>query len=130
MLSYLLAYVYAAIMSCTSPPNKKRPGVVLGTRDSVLALAQTAIVEMFLREKFGPEFEIGRKAIKTAGDKNQTVALHEMERKSLWTSELEDMLFVRNVDIIVHSLKGKLNFSRVWLSLPMANFRRHAHRAS
>jgi len=112
MLSYLLVYICAAIMSQIAPrlsPNKKRPGVVVGTRDSVLALAQTAIVEKFLRGKLGPEFEFGRQAIKTAGDKNQTVALHEMERKSLWTSELEDMLVVHKVDIIVHSLKGLFN---------------------
>ena len=41
----------------------------------------------------------------TAGDKNQTTALHKMASKNLWTSELEELLTAGNVDLIVHSQK-------------------------
>ncbi|KAF8533342.1 porphobilinogen deaminase, dipyromethane cofactor binding domain-containing protein [Trichophaea hybrida] len=83
-----------------SPPRR----ICIGTRESVLALAQTDIVHRYLATNF-PDIEITIHALKTSGDKNLTQPLHEMARKALWTEELEDLLLERRVDIIVHSLK-------------------------
>ncbi|KAA8914852.1 porphobilinogen deaminase, dipyromethane cofactor binding domain-containing protein [Sphaerosporella brunnea] len=103
MLSYLIAYLYAAIMSRLSAGQRPR-SIVLGTRSSVLAMAQTEIVRQHLLAAF-PDLEITIEAIKTAGDKNLVVPLHQMEAKSLWTQELEVLLWEHKVDVVVHSLK-------------------------
>jgi porphobilinogen deaminase len=104
MLSYLLAYLYHAILSRLSTGKRPR-SIVLGTRSSVLAMAQTEIVRAHLSAAF-PDLEIKIEAIKTAGDKNLVVPLHQMEAKSLWTQELEVLLWEHKVDVVVHSLKG------------------------
>lgn len=103
MISYILAFLYHTVMATLAPRRRR---IVIGTRDSVLARAQTTIVHSYLSENF-PEIDITIHALKTAGDKNQVTALHEMERKALWTEELEELLLERRVDLIVHSLKGR-----------------------
>ena len=125
MLSYLLAYIYSAIMSQLAASPSRRT-IIIGTRDSKLALAQTEIVRAYLAEQF-PELEIKVQEIKTAGDKNLIDALYNMEGKALWTAELEDLLLDNKVDIIVHSLKGIFFLPTQFL--PVLTPPRHAHHA-
>ena len=47
--------------------------------------------------------------MKTLGDKRLDVALSKIGGKSLFTKELEEALFDKRVDIVVHSLKVRLN---------------------
>ena len=103
MLSYALLRLVHKIRAALKLGRRR---IVVGTRDSVLAMAQTSIVVAYLELTF-PELDVVVLSLKTAGDKNQVTALHEMERKSLWTEELEELLLEGKVDLIVHSLKGE-----------------------
>ena len=83
--------------------------IILGTRGSALALAQTDMVERALRAVF-PELKIERKVIKTTGDYRTDIPLSEVARaadldKGVFTKELEVALQEREIDIAVHSLK-------------------------
>jgi hydroxymethylbilane synthase len=92
--------------------------IVLGTRGSELARAQTRLVENELRARWaGVTFETS--AIKTRGDERKSeepivdpaaaAALAEEAlhggRKGLFTSEIERSLLARRIDIAVHSAK-------------------------
>lgn len=81
------------------------PAVNIGTRRSLLALAQTDIVCAELRKAW-PDRKYEIHAMATMGDKNQVTALHAFDAKSLWTYELEGLLEEKKLDMIVHSLKG------------------------
>lgn len=78
--------------------------VRIGSRQSALALVQTKLVETALQQAW-PAMAYEIHAMKTAGDKNQTTALHDFGAKSLWTYELEALLLEGKIDLIVHSLK-------------------------
>ena len=83
--------------------------IILGTRGSALALAQTDMVERALRAVF-PELEIERKVIKTTGDSRTDIPLSEVARaadldKGVFTKELEVALEGGEIDLAVHSLK-------------------------
>ena len=80
--------------------------LVLGTRASALALAQTYLVQATLASLFPKQAkEFSVVSMSTAGDKNQSQALYLMGGKALWTQELEVALMEGGVDLIVHSLK-------------------------
>ncbi|MBC9783171.1 hydroxymethylbilane synthase [Heliobacterium chlorum] len=81
----------------------QRP-VVIGTRDSALALWQTNWVMARLKELF-PEQAFEVKAIKTKGDKILDVALAKIGDKGLFTKELEVSMLEGEIDMAVHSLK-------------------------
>lgn len=81
----------------------------IGTRSSRLAMIQTNIVrDALLARNPTATFEIT--SMKTMGDKDKVTALHSFGAKSLWTLELEALLLEREVDLIVHSLKGATSF--------------------
>lgn len=80
--------------------------VKIGTRKSVLARVQTDIVCKELRKAW-PDRKYEIHAMSTMGDNNQTTALHEFNAKALWTHELEALLEKGDLDLIVHSLKGR-----------------------
>lgn len=100
-ISYLLTLVEAYLS--TQQPASRRT-ITIGTRDSLLALAQTKQVEDYLRAHY-PDLEIKLHSLKTSADKNLATPLHQMAAKSLWTYELETLLVSGEVDMIVHSLK-------------------------
>lgn len=81
--------------------------IILATRGSALALAQTNTVLATCRAAFpGVQFE--RKIIKTTGDKLQTAppdAPGMSGTKGLFTKELEVALLNGQADLAVHSLK-------------------------
>jgi len=78
--------------------------IILGTRDSELALWQTKWV---LRElsQLNPEHSFSIRHIKTQGDKILDVALAKIGDKGLFTKELEVAMLEGEIDMAVHSMK-------------------------
>jgi len=77
--------------------------IVLGTRGSELARAQTRLVEEVIRDA-DPDVTIETKIVATKGDKVRVVN-PRAGRKGLFTAEIERALLARDVDIAVHSAK-------------------------
>ena len=78
--------------------------VVVGTRASRLALAQTAIiVEMLKRQHPGLEIAIER--ITTVGDRASVAGQQATGVKGSFTTELEQALLTGRIDLAVHSAK-------------------------
>jgi hydroxymethylbilane synthase len=78
--------------------------LIIGTRDSPLALWQAEFVRDRLVKRFrGLTVELA--LIKTKGDKILDQALSKIGDKGLFTKEIENALLDRRVDIAVHSLK-------------------------
>src|ERR1700736_820399 len=83
----------------------RRIKIVIGTRGSKLALAQTQLVLDRLRTRWaGLNFEI--KVIKTRGDDSKT-AIEDIRagRKGLFTGAFERELIEKKIDLAVHSAK-------------------------
>jgi hydroxymethylbilane synthase len=79
--------------------------IVIGTRGSELACAQTRMVEEALREKW-PNLTIETKIIRTRGDESHPKTGNVRHgRKGLFTAEIEKALLARDVDLAVHSAK-------------------------
>jgi hydroxymethylbilane synthase len=82
--------------------------IVLGTRGSDLARAQTAMVQSALT-RVAPEIEVAIEIITTRGDENSRHAVEPTDRragrKGLFTSEIERALRERQIDVAVHSAK-------------------------
>ncbi len=87
-------------------------GLILGTRGSALALAQTHLVQAALAAAH-PTVAAGIREFKTTGDKRQDLSLSsavhgdagEQIDKGLFTKELEVALLAREIDVAIHSLK-------------------------
>jgi hydroxymethylbilane synthase len=86
--------------------------VVLGTRGSALALAQTELVRAALAAA-APGLAIEVREFKTTGDRRQDLSLStaahgdagEHIEKGLFTKELELALVAHEIDVAIHSLK-------------------------
>ncbi|KAJ1566013.1 hypothetical protein HK096_004536 [Nowakowskiella sp. JEL0078] len=78
--------------------------IVVGTRESQLAMVQTEHVVALL-QKSNPEFSFQILGMTTLGDQVLDVALSKIGAKSLFTKELEVALHEKKVDLVVHSLK-------------------------
>ena len=82
--------------------------LVLGTRGSDLARAQTAMVQAALASRW-PEVEVAIEIITTRGDENSGCAPEPIDRragrKGLFTGEIERALHDRRIDVAVHSAK-------------------------
>jgi len=87
------------------PPLKK---IILGSRGSELARAQTAMVARALQNAW-PDLEIQLEIIKTRGDERSAEATESINpragRKGLFTGEIERVLAASGIDIAVHSAK-------------------------
>src|SRR5262249_53663339 len=77
--------------------------IILGTRGSELARAQTRLVEKAIRGK-RTNVTIETRIIATKGDKARVVDLHA-GRKGLFTAEIERALVAGDIDVAVHSAK-------------------------
>jgi len=78
--------------------------IVVGTRDSALALWQTHWVVENL-QRLNPEYSFKIMEMKTQGDKILDVALAKIGDKGLFTKELEVAMLNREIDLAVHSMK-------------------------
>lgn len=81
--------------------------IIMATRGSALALAQTEIVKELCRKIF-PQLQFEVKIIKTTGDKLQKASMAAGPvglPKGLFTKELEIALLNGKADMAVHSLK-------------------------
>jgi len=80
--------------------------LVLGTRGSDLALAQSRMVRDGLLS-LHPGLEVELKIITTTGDARTAMPLHEptAEGAGLFTKQLEEALLACDIDLAVHSLK-------------------------
>src|SRR5213083_1350651 len=77
--------------------------IVLGTRGSELARAQTLLVEEAIR-RANPGITIETKIVATKGDKAKVID-PRAGRKGLFTAEIERALLAEEVDVAVHSAK-------------------------
>jgi len=81
--------------------------VIIATRGSALALAQTKMILAQCQKAF-PELTFDFKVFKTTGDKLQTASMSKTDPslpKGLFTKELEVALLNGEADLAVHSLK-------------------------
>lgn len=79
-------------------------GVILGTRGSKLALAQSSLMAATLAT-LHPGLEVELQVITTQGDRILDVALSAVGDKGLFVKELEQALLTHEVDFCVHSAK-------------------------
>lgn len=78
--------------------------LVLGTRGSALAMAQTEAVAKQLRIVW-PFLQVEVEVIETSGDRDQDGVLAEIGGVGVFTKEIEDALLEGRIDAGVHSLK-------------------------
>lgn len=76
---------------------------LIGTRGSMLAVAQCELIQQELIEKSGHDFQL--KTIKTEGDLKTDKPLWQMDGKDFFTKELDQALNLNEVDLVVHSYK-------------------------
>jgi hydroxymethylbilane synthase len=78
--------------------------LMVGTRGSKLALAQSNHVIALLQERFpGLDFEV--KVIKTKGDKLRDAPLSKIGGKGIFVKEIDEAVAQGRVDFAVHSMK-------------------------
>ena len=78
--------------------------IIIGSRGSALALAQTEMMKRQILSRF-PDEEVTIKIIKTAADKNQTTSIRSGSSIGVFVKELEQALLKEEVDLAVHSMK-------------------------
>lgn len=78
--------------------------LILGTRGSPLALAQTEIIRGLLANAH-PQLQIESRIIKTSGDQFSNLSLTAGTGKGLFTKEIEDQLLRGEIHLAVHSMK-------------------------
>ena len=83
-----------------------RKKIIIGSRGSKLALlyAQQAKDKIIVNTDLGNE-DILIKSITTKGDEVQDIRLSELGGKGLFSSNIEEELQLKNIDIAVHALK-------------------------
>lgn len=78
--------------------------LVIGTRGSELALRQTDITREAMLS-VDPQLKIEVRVIKTKGDTNHTPIPLDTIGKGWFTEEIERALYIKEIDLAVHSLK-------------------------
>lgn len=93
-----------------------------GTRKSKLALAQAEIAAIAIREAW-PQHEVEIHGHNTAaGDVDKVTPFKDMPVKNIWTHALERMLVDKELDFLVHSLKGEECPERQCGHIPQKNY--------
>merc|ERR1712137_703797 len=90
--------------SCSEMTSESPKIVRVGSRKSQLALIQSEYVVSLLTQMY-PEIKFELVTMSTIGDEILNRALSQIGEKALFTRELEVALELRNVDLVVHSLK-------------------------
>lgn len=80
--------------------------IIIGSRGSILALAQSEMIKKKLEENF-PDIEFEIKKIVTSGDKDLVSNWNNSDKslKSFFTKEIEVELLNGTIDLAVHSMK-------------------------
>jgi hydroxymethylbilane synthase len=78
--------------------------IIIGSRGSALALAQTGWVRAQILSRF-PGAEVTVKVIKTSADSNPTASIRAASSVGVFVKELEKALMEKEIDIAVHSMK-------------------------
>ncbi len=78
--------------------------IIIGSRGSALALAQTGWVKDQILRRF-PNAEIRINVIKTSADKDPTASIRSASSVGVFVKELEQALIGKEIDIAVHSMK-------------------------
>lgn len=78
--------------------------IVIGTRESALAMWQAQFVQWLLEEAW-PDNEFEIKGITTSGDKDKEQDLSKAGGKGLFIKELEEALLDKKIDLAVHCMK-------------------------
>lgn len=81
-----------------------KTNLIIGTRQSLLAMWQSNYIAGCLREEY-PGCEVTLKKIVTKGDRILDVPLAKIGGKGLFTKEIEQELLDGTIDLAVHSLK-------------------------
>lgn len=81
-----------------------KANLIIGTRQSLLALWQSNHIASLLRKQY-PDCQVTLKKIVTKGDRILDVPLAQIGGKGLFTKEIETDLLDGTVDLAVHSLK-------------------------
>ncbi|HEY2615672.1 MAG TPA: hydroxymethylbilane synthase [Chthoniobacterales bacterium] len=102
------------------------PTIILGSRGSELARAQTKLVADALQRAW-PALEIKIQIITTRGDERTVEPIDPRAgRKGLFTGEIERALAAREIDLAIHSAKDLPSDAtpglEVWAALPRAAF--------
>lgn len=82
--------------------------IIVGTRNSKLALWQANLVAGRIRERH-PHLEVVLKHVSTKGDRLKDIPLTKMSVEGVFTRELEMELLSGEIDLAVHSLKDLPN---------------------
>ncbi|MHB1101978.1 MAG: hydroxymethylbilane synthase [Devosia sp.] len=99
--------------------QSRAPFIRIGTRGSMLALAQASLVRRLLAEAHGvAEADIAIKAITTSGDRLADRPLSEAGGKGLFSKEIEAALLAGEIDLAVHSSKDLATMLPEGLYLP------------
>jgi hydroxymethylbilane synthase len=78
--------------------------IVIGSRGSALALAQTEWIRNRILDRF-PDAEVSVKIIKTSADKDPTASIRSGSAIGVFVREIEQALLNREIDLAVHSMK-------------------------
>ena len=84
--------------------NSNKKNLVLGTRRSLLAMAQSRGVVRLI-ERANPDVAVRLHGIETRGDRQLDVPLSAVEGKEFFVAELDAALLNGDVDLTVHSMK-------------------------
>lgn len=99
--------------------SKYRDKIIIGSRESVLAVRQSELVLDYLRKNF-PDMQVELVTMKTTGDKILEKRLDEIGGKGLFVRELDLALGDGRTDLSVHSLKDMP--AEIPLDLPVIGF--------
>ena len=79
------------------------PPIRIGTRGSVLALAQANWVKRRIEQRC-PEASVEIRVIRTGGDRFSEAPMQILRSKGVFTKEIEDALLANEIDVAVHSM--------------------------
>ena len=99
--------------------SKYREKIIIGSRESVLAVRQSELVLDYLRKNF-PDMQVELVTMKTTGDRILEKRLDEIGGKGLFVRELDLALGDGRTDLSVHSLKDMP--AEIPLDLPVIGF--------
>lgn len=100
--------------------------LIIGTRGSPLALAQTEIIRSFLQAAH-PNLQVEVQIIKTSGDNFTNLSLVAGGGKGLFTKEIEDQLLRGEIHVAVHSMKDLPTILPEGLMIGAVPARENAH---